>query len=149
MQTLQWKPTKENLQAIEASVVAYCGRMKTVSKEALQDLTAVRDYLAKFERMRRQLNQCAGNHIVISFKVALSPFTSRIRMKNVEADQIKENDLLSGNEDVGKAEDEDDRKVELQVASKSLKRKAMQKKTQDIKKRPKAKFSTTESSAMS
>ena len=47
MQTLQWKPTKENLQAIEASVVAYCGRMKTVSKEALQDLTA--DYLAKFE----------------------------------------------------------------------------------------------------
>jgi hypothetical protein len=67
-------------------------------------------------------------------------------MKNVEADQIKENDLLSGNEDVGQAEDEDDRKVELQVASKSLKRKAMQKKTQDIKKRPKAKFSTTESS---
>jgi hypothetical protein len=47
---MQWKPSKENLQAIEASVVAYCGRMKTVSKEALQDLTAVRDYLAKFER---------------------------------------------------------------------------------------------------
>ena len=67
-------------------------------------------------------------------------------MKNVEADQIKENDLLSENEDVGKAEDEDDRKVELQVASKSLKRKAMQKKTQDIKKRPKTRFSTTESS---
>ncbi len=46
-EVMQWKPTKENLQAIEASVVAYCGRMKTVSKEALQDLTA--DYLAKFE----------------------------------------------------------------------------------------------------
>ena len=45
---MQWKPTKENLQAIEASVVAYCGRMKTISKEALQNLTA--DYLAKFER---------------------------------------------------------------------------------------------------
>jgi hypothetical protein len=42
---MQWKPTKENLQAIDASVVAYCGRMKTVSKDALQNLT-----LAKFER---------------------------------------------------------------------------------------------------
>ncbi len=61
-------------------------------------------------------------------------------MKNVEADQIKENDLLSENEDVGKAEDEDDRKVELQVASKSLKRKAMQKKTQDKRRGPRQGF---------
>jgi hypothetical protein len=121
--------------------------MKTISKEALQNLTA--DYLAKFEReasTAQPMRRKPYNYIVQADTLTIhQPYQNE---ENVEADQIKENDLLSGNEDVGKAEDADDGKVELQVASKSLKqiRKAMQKKTQDIKKRPKAKFSTTESS---
>ncbi len=96
---MQWKPTKENLQAIEASVVAYCGRMKTISKEALQNLTA--DYLAKFERdasTAQTMRRKPYNNIVQAGTLTIhQPYQNE---ENVEADQIKENDLLSGNEDV-------------------------------------------------
>jgi len=76
--------------------------MKTVSKEALQDLTAVRDYLAKFERdasTAQPMRRKPYSNIVQAGTLTIpQPYQNE---ENVEADQIKENDMLSGNEDAG------------------------------------------------